>query len=87
MQCHLQPWCNHTADAHIINSLHDRLQERLRSLFSGLADEMGPGLPSFFEWAFACVRSRAFQLGEQRYAFVPFLDIANHSPTPNAGFR
>ena len=48
---------------------------------------MGPEQPSFFEWAFACVRSRAFRLGEQRFAFVPFLDIANHSPSPNAGFR
>lgn len=63
------------------------LQERLRNLFPGLAAEMGPELPSFFEWAFACVRSRAFRLSGDRYAFVPFLDIANHSPTPNAGFR
>lgn len=63
------------------------LQERLRQLFPGLADAMGPGLPTFFEWAFACVRSRAFRLNSQRYAFVPFADIANHSAQPNVGFR
>ena len=66
---------------------NDVVQERLRNLFPGLAGEMGPEQPSFFEWAFACVRSRAFRLSKQRFAFVPFMDIANHSSSPNAGFR
>lgn len=48
---------------------------------------MGPELPTFFEWAFACVRSRAFRLGDQRFAYVPFMDVANHAERPNAAFR
>ena len=63
------------------------VQERLCGLFPGLASPMGPELPTFFEWAFACVRSRAFRLGEQRFAFVPFMDVANHAERPNAAFR
>lgn len=31
------------------------------------------------EWGFACVRSRAFRLGPEAFAFVPFLDMANHA--------
>eukprot|EP01025_Chloroclados_australasicus_P031404 TRINITY_DN31767_c2_g1_i3.p1 TRINITY_DN31767_c2_g1~~TRINITY_DN31767_c2_g1_i3.p1 ORF type:complete len:361 (-),score=56.38 TRINITY_DN31767_c2_g1_i3:573-1655(-) len=44
-------------------------------------------LPSLFEWAFACVRSRAFKLKDDYYAYIPFLDMANHSPEPNANYQ
>jgi len=43
--------------------------------------------PTWFEWAFACVRSRAFQLSTECFAFVPFLDAANHAEQPNANFQ
>lgn len=43
--------------------------------------------PTWLEWAFACVRSRAFQLGPDCFAFVPFLDTANHAGEPNANFE
>jgi hypothetical protein len=39
------------------------------------------------QWALACVRSRAFQLSPDCFAFVPFLDAANHAAQPNANFR
>ena len=64
------------------------LQDRLAGLFPGLATPMGNDSPTtYMQWGLACVRSRAFQLGKDRFAFVPFLDMANHSPTPNAAFR
>ena len=57
-------------------------------MFPGLATPMGNDSPTtYMQWGLACVRSRAFQLGKDRFAFVPFLDMANHSPTPNAAFR
>ena len=77
----------HAIDASATLHIGCLVQDRLRNLFPGLAGAMGTDRPSFFEWAFACVRSRAFRLTGQRYAFVPVLDIANHSPRPNAGFR
>jgi len=43
--------------------------------------------PTLLEWAFACVRSRAFRLGESTFAFVPFLDVANHADAPTSNFR
>ena len=43
--------------------------------------------PTEAEWGLACVRSRAFQLAESRFAYVPFLDLANHAAEPNADFR
>ncbi|KAL4451460.1 hypothetical protein ABPG75_007122 [Micractinium tetrahymenae] len=66
-------------------------QERLAGLFPGLAAPMaesaaGPG-PSWLQWGFACVRSRAFQLGDQFFAFAPFLDVANHEAEPTCDFR
>jgi len=65
-----------------------KVQDRLAALFSGLAAPMvGDSGTSFMQWGLACVRSRAFQLGKERFAFVPFLDIANHAPEPNAAFR
>lgn len=61
-------------------------KERLRSLFPGLAAPMIEDGPSWLQYAFACVRSRAFRLGKDIYGFVPILDIANHSFEPNADF-
>jgi predicted RecA/RadA family phage recombinase len=43
-----------------------------------------PGLPSYLQWGFACVRSRALQVGKQAFGMVPFADIANHAADPNA---
>ena len=45
------------------------------------------GGPSWLEWGFGCVRSRAFRLGPDAFAFVPFLDAANHSREPSCDFR
>jgi hypothetical protein len=61
------------------------LQERLRTLLP--PEYMTPieeGLPSYLQWGFACVRSRAFKLGPQAFGCVPFLDFANHADAPNA---
>ena len=70
---------------------------RLAATFSGLASPFTDTArhPTFMEWAFACVRSRAFSLGRASkekeealvFAYVPFLDCANHAPgTPTADF-
>ena len=60
---------------------------RLRELFPGLGvpmeDDDGP---TWMEYAFGCVRSRAFTYGKDKYAFVPILDAANHALEPNADF-
>lgn len=62
-------------------------KDRLKELFPGLAVPMDGGDgPTWMEYAFACVRSRAFSLGEDRFAFVPVLDAANHDIEPNADF-
>ncbi|CAN0295750.1 unnamed protein product, partial [Discosporangium mesarthrocarpum] len=45
-----------------------------------------PGIPMALTWAFAMVRSRAFGAGEERFALVPFLDMANHEFNPSANF-
>ena len=45
------------------------------------------GGPSWLQWGFACVRSRAFRLREDCFAFVPFLDLANHAADPSCDFR
>ena len=63
------------------------LQARLRALFPGLAQEDDGDAPGWLRWAFACVRSRAFRLGPERFAFVPFLDAANHAARPRAAYR
>ena len=60
---------------------------RLAELFPGLAVPACEDGPTWLEWAFACVRSRAFRLGEQIFAFVPFLDAANHAAEPTADFQ
>mmetsp|Transcript_24477 Transcript_24477/g.66812 ORF Transcript_24477/g.66812 Transcript_24477/m.66812 type:complete len:450 (-) Transcript_24477:151-1500(-) len=62
-------------------------QERLTGLFPELMDTEGMGDCSWFQWAFACVRSRAFKITDDIFAFVPFLDMANHSARPNANFK
>eukprot|EP00879_Flechtneria_rotunda_P022438 GHRR01023688.1.p1 GENE.GHRR01023688.1~~GHRR01023688.1.p1 ORF type:complete len:362 (+),score=153.27 GHRR01023688.1:241-1326(+) len=66
----------------------EQQQARLRSLFP--PEYMQPideGLPSYLQWAFACVRSRALQLGPQAFGMVPFVDIANHAADPNSDIR
>ena len=62
-------------------------KERLASLFPGLSKPISENGPSWLEWAFSCVRSRAFALGPNIFAFIPFLDIINHSQEPNSDFR
>ncbi|CAN0415310.1 unnamed protein product [Ascophyllum nodosum] len=42
--------------------------------------------PMALAWAFAMVRSRAFAGGDGRFAFVPFLDMANHGFAPSTNF-
>lgn len=70
-------------------------RERLRALLpeisregqEGAEEVEAPGcLPPgrTLEWAFACVRSRAFEVGENAFAFVPFADLANHADKPSA---
>ncbi|KAI8468472.1 MAG: hypothetical protein J3K34DRAFT_10778 [Monoraphidium minutum] len=61
-------------------------QERLARLFPAMAAPAGPGAPSWLQWAFACVRSRAFKVGPEAWATIPFLDMANHATDPNADF-
>jgi len=61
-------------------------KERLRGLFPGLGVPMEDDGPTWMEYAFGCVRSRAFTHGDGRYAFVPILDAANHALEPNADF-
>mmetsp|Transcript_18010 Transcript_18010/g.59149 ORF Transcript_18010/g.59149 Transcript_18010/m.59149 type:complete len:459 (-) Transcript_18010:506-1882(-) len=74
-------------------------QRRLRMLFPDLmpaADSADSDYPSNLQWAFACVRSRAFTVTSKKnatstdeeddeFAFVPFLDMTNHGD-PNADF-
>ena len=47
--------------------------------------------PTHIQWGFGCVRSRAFGLGPDRFAVVPFLDAANHADAdpsrPAAAYR
>lgn len=65
-------------------------QQRLRSLFPELMPAAGAGpemFPSQLQWTFALVRSRAFAMGDNHYALVPFLDLANMSTTPNVDFE
>ncbi|PRW55940.1 set domain [Chlorella sorokiniana] len=62
-------------------------QQRLAALFPGLSGAMCEGGPSWLQWSFACVRSRAFELRKDCFGFVPFLDGANHAPDPSCDFR
>lgn len=71
----------------LIDAAHAQ-KERLADLFPGLAKPMtDEDAPTWIEWAFGCVRSRAFRLEQGHYAFVPFLDVANHAADPNAAFE
>lgn len=56
-------------------------------MFPDFAEPMCDDGPTFMQWALACVRSRAFKVGNDAFAFVPFLDIANHAEQPTADFR
>ncbi len=68
-------------------------KERLRGLFPGLsvavdADDADGGGCTWLEYAFGLVRSRAFCLGDDHFAFVPVLDAANHATSePSADFQ
>ncbi|CAL8466547.1 g6083 [Coccomyxa elongata] len=62
-------------------------QERLAAMLPQHAQPTGPCGCTWMQWAFACVRSRVFQLGPGFYALVPFLDMANHALPPVAAFR
>ncbi|GIM10040.1 hypothetical protein Vretimale_13795, partial [Volvox reticuliferus] len=57
-------------------------QARLTALFPELMEPLAPDVPSWLQWAFACVRSRAFRVGADAFAFIPFLDFANHADGP-----
>jgi hypothetical protein len=73
-------------DANLVDKAIEQ-KDRLKNLFPGLAVSIDGGDgPTWMEYAFACVRSRAFSLGEDHFAFVPALDAANHSVDPNADF-
>jgi hypothetical protein len=62
-------------------------KQRLRDLFPGLSVPLCENGPTYLEYAFACVRSRAFRLGQDIFAFVPFLDAVNHNIDPNTNFE
>lgn len=62
-------------------------QERLKQLLPPLAEPVEEGACTWMQWAFACVRSRIFQLDASCFAFVPFLDMANHALPPVAAFH
>ena len=55
------------------------MQERLAAMFPQHAQPTASDGCTWMQWAFACVRSRAFQLGPGFFAFVPFMDMANHA--------
>ncbi|CAN0524315.1 unnamed protein product, partial [Ectocarpus sp. 8 AP-2014] len=51
------------------------------------AEKETDAVPMALLWAFAMVRSRAFAADGDRFAFVPFLDMANHGfADPAANF-
>ncbi|GIL54003.1 hypothetical protein Vafri_9560 [Volvox africanus] len=60
-------------------------QARLTALFPELMEPLAPDVPGWLQWAFACVRSRAFRVGTDAFAFIPFLDFANHAAAPANG--
>ena len=65
-------------------------QERLRDLFPDMvppADAPPEMFPSPLMWAWAMVRSRGFAAGSEAFAFVPFLDMANHADIPSCNFE
>lgn len=64
-------------------------KQRLKTIFPGFSTPMEePNAPTYIEWAAACVRSRALQVGPQAFALVPFVDVANHDhERPTADFK
>jgi hypothetical protein len=56
-------------------------RQRLSDLLPSLASPSGPHT---LAWGFAAVRSRAFALGGDAFACVPFADLANHAAEPSA---
>jgi hypothetical protein len=70
-------------------------QARLSAAFPHLAAPADPhfeggeqgGGATLIQWGLACVRSRAFQLSKSHFAYIPFLDMANHSAAPSGNFR
>ncbi|KAK9916994.1 hypothetical protein WJX75_009612 [Coccomyxa subellipsoidea] len=73
-------------DADIIQGAQQQ-QERLAQLLPKHAQPVEPGACTWMQWAFACVRSRAFRLGPECHAIIPFVDMANHALPPVAAFR
>eukprot|EP00775_Hariotina_reticulata_P012042 gene12042-12185_t len=63
------------------SSVQQRLQQLLPIEYMQPIDD---GLPSYLQWGFACVRSRACQVGPQAFGMIPFVDLANHAGDPNA---
>ncbi|GAX82723.1 hypothetical protein CEUSTIGMA_g10149.t1 [Chlamydomonas eustigma] len=61
-------------------------QARLSAMFPDLMAQENEDVPSWFQWAFACVRSRSVQLSRDHFALVPFLDLANHGIEANCDF-
>lgn len=62
-------------------------KKRLADLFPGVSVPLCENGPTYLEWAFACVRSRAFRLGQDIFACIPFLDAVNHNIDPNTNFE
>jgi len=59
-------------------------QERLAGAFPELAPE--DSHPGPLQYGFASVRSRAFAGSDDRFALVPYLDMANHAAEPSADY-
>lgn len=77
-----------------------RREESFGSSFTGMAENAQPYPLAPLEWAFAAIRSRAFQLLPETsdakeapllasgvFALPPVLDMANHRAAPNCNFR
>ena len=75
--------CGHAALRDNARAQRERLREL--GLPAGVGAPLGDGLPTVFEWAFACVRSRAFAQGDAR-CMIPFMDMANHAASPTCDF-
>eukprot|EP00752_Nemacystus_decipiens_P006521 g5872.t1 len=72
--------------AYVARKAEDRQGE---AAAEGAAEKETDAAPLALLWAFAMVRSRAFAADDDRFAFVPFLDMANHgfaAPTANFAY-
>lgn len=63
-----------------------RLFDSHRVTFDVEDNKLQKHVPPPLSWAFAMVRSRCFQISPDWFATVPVIEIANHSPDPNAQF-